>query len=118
MPVTLPKDTQGYAYVGEPNADDVVVVPSKAFGRTILSAGKKTDPDVTDRTITPASDFNHLWVKNYSTSELRLCIDALSTAGTNIIYVEPGEEFSGYYVGAVLHYSTASGTTAFKYVLS
>ena len=84
-------------------------------GSTVQAAGKKTDADTSDRTIT--ADFGHLAIINEGPSELRLAIDANSTTSPAVIYVGASESFEGAIAGAVLHYSVASGSTTFRYVL-
>lgn len=91
-------------------------IKTQRIGDTLAAAGKKTDADTTDRTIT--ADFNHVSVVNNGPSELRLAVDEDSTAGGNIIYVEAGEAFEAALLGSVLHYSIASGSATFRYVLS
>jgi hypothetical protein len=90
---------------------------TKLTGRHILSAGRQV-ATASDQAIVPTGGFNHICVVNDGTVELRLCIDGDSTLGVNIIYISAGESFDGYLAGSALHYSVASGTAAFRYVLS
>jgi hypothetical protein len=105
---------------GEPKkvlVDDEGSQYVKTTGRHILSAGRQV-ATASDQAIVPTGGFNHICVVNDGTVELRLCIDGDSTLGVNIIYISAGESFDGYLAGSALHYSVASGTAAFRYVLS
>ncbi len=87
-------------------------------GTAVKSAGKKTDAGVTDKTISVAGGFNIISITNDGPAELRVCVDADSTILTNnIIYIKQGECFESDISGSVLHYSVASDTCAFRYLL-
>lgn len=84
----------------------------------VKAAGKKTDADTSDRTLSASGEFSNVQFVNSGPSELRICIDGDSTSGTNqIIYIEAGESFADAISGKIIHYSVASGTATFRYVL-
>jgi len=83
---------------------------------SIVSAADKANATTSDQEIT--AEFNNVAVTNDGTNELRLCIDADSTAGVKIIYIAPGESFDKNLKGSELHYSVSAGSATFRYVLS
>jgi len=90
---------------------------TRVLGTPVLDAGKKTDADTTDRVIDPGGVFNQVSVINEGPSELRLCVDGDSTGTSKIIYVKDGEAFAEAIQGSTLHYSVASGSATFRYLL-
>ena len=92
-------------------------VPTSPMINEVKDAGKVTDADGTDRTITPSDGFNYVAIVCDGPAELRICIDADSTAGQKIIYIKDGEVFEREIRGSVLHYSIAGDTCVFRHIL-
>lgn len=93
------------------------VVSALAIGSFIKSAGRKTDADLTDRTISVADGFDYISIINDGPAELLICIDAFPTAGVNVIYIKDGEVFEEAISGSALNYTIQNQTCVFRYVL-
>lgn len=85
-------------------------------GKTIIAAGKKTDADASDRSIT-TTGFNHISIINDGPAELILAVDDSALTSTKKIYVSDSEGFEGDISGTVLHYTIANDSCIFRYIL-
>lgn len=82
----------------------------------LTAAGKGT---ATTSNQTISAIFNSIAVVNDGEVELKIAIEEDSTAvGSKVIYIGVGEAFEGALRGSSLHYSTASSTSAFRYILN
>ncbi len=98
------------------NNDGALKVNSVIEGIPVVAAGKKTDADSTDRTIT-TNGFTRISVINDGPAELRLAVDESTLNGSKIIYVSDAEGFDLDIAGETLHYSTTNDACSFRYVL-
>lgn len=98
------------------NNDGSLKVNGVIDGIPVVAAGKKTDADSTDRTIT-TNGFTRISVINDGPAELRLAVDESTLNGSKIIYVSDAEGFDLDIAGKTIHYSTTNNTCSFRYVL-
>lgn len=84
-------------------------------GPRIVASGSAT-ANTSDQII--SGGFNHISITNDGTTQIVFTVDEPST-GTPArpVYINGSETFSEDISGSVLHYSVASGTSTFRYVL-
>jgi hypothetical protein len=87
------------------------------YSSSSIRDANRATATTTDQAITPIESFTHISIYNEGTTELRVSVNKSSATGGKIIFVPAGQAFEDNILGESLHYSTASGTTSFLYVL-
>lgn len=83
---------------------------------SLLDANRATATTV-DQSISAGTSFKYVSIFNEGTVELRISIDGDSTGSSRIIFIDPKQGFEHALLGKELHFSVASGTANFKYLL-
>lgn len=90
---------------------------SYTYSSSGLMDANRVTATTADQVIAMATAFKYVSVFNEGSVELRITIDGDSTQPNKIIFVAPNQGFEHALSGKTLHYSVASGTASFKYLL-